>query len=155
MTGYRVRCGNKTVYVAEDGVTHVSRRRAPVLLKEDAERAVRLHDEDVGKCGHTGPLAELEEAGPCDHVYTERDQLVAALSKLFPSFLARHPEQEDWDHSWRWIVFVLLPTGQVSWHVHDSELPWFDHLERRDGDKWWDGHPTQEKYERLAKLPVR
>jgi hypothetical protein len=88
-----------------------------------------------------------------DAAYQERDRLVAALSKIFPAFLERHSEEDKtWDDDWRWIVFILLPSGQVSWHIHDSELGMFDHVPRLVGHKW-DGHTTPEKYERLAKLP--
>lgn len=45
-------------------------------------------------------------------------------------------------------VFIDLPTGQVSWHVHDSELALFDFLPTSD-QRCWDGHSTDEKYERL------
>lgn len=86
-----------------------------------------------------------------DLAYTERDRLVCALSKLFPSFLARH-EDDPWEDDWRWIVFVILPTGQASWHIHDSEREWFNHLPVRSGPNWWDGHTTEEKYRRLAAL---
>lgn len=87
-------------------------------------------------------------------VYAERDRLVAALSKLFPASLGRHPQEEPWEDDWRWIVFIDLPTGQVSWHMHDSELPWFAHLlpPNEPPERKWDGHTTEEKYERLSKL---
>ena len=89
-----------------------------------------------------------------DCAYLERDRLVAALSKVWPSRLARHPdEDESWDDDWRWIVFIDLPTGQASWHIHDDELPMFAHLDRVDGNPW-DGHTTDEKYARLAALPT-
>jgi hypothetical protein len=75
-------------------------------------------------------------------VYEERDRLVAALSKCFPSWLARHPNTDRaWDDDWRWIVFVQLPTGQATWHIHDRELPWFAHLKRRT-ENVWDGSCT-------------
>lgn len=45
-------------------------------------------------------------------------------------------------------MFIDLPTGQVSWHVHDSELALFDFLPTSD-QRCWDGHSTDEKYERL------
>jgi hypothetical protein len=83
--------------------------------------------------------------------YTERNALVAALSKMFPASLERHPAEEEWEDDWRWIVFIDLPTGQATWHIHDSELPNFAHLPREAGRKW-DGHPTAEKYARLAAL---
>lgn len=86
-----------------------------------------------------------------DSAYQERDKLVAALSKLFPASLERHPQEEEWEDDWRWIVFIDLPTGQASWHIHDSELPMFEHLPRLAGRKW-DGHTNEEKYRRLAAL---
>ncbi len=80
--------------------------------------------------------------------YSERNKLVAALSKLFPASLERH-EGVEWEDDWRWVVFMDLPTGQVSWHLHDSELPQFAHLPQNRGRKW-DGHTTEQKYARLA-----
>jgi hypothetical protein len=86
-----------------------------------------------------------------NNAYVERDALVCALSKLFPSTLERHPENEEWENDWRWIVFVELPGGQATWHIHDSELAMFDHLHRNTG-KIWDGHNTPEKYARLEAI---
>ena len=84
-------------------------------------------------------------------VYAERDQLVSLATILYPSCLTRHqPEDDDWENDWRWVVIIELPTGQVSWHIHDSELPWFEHLPK-DLYKW-DGHSTQEKYERIGRM---
>ena len=86
-----------------------------------------------------------------DAAYQERDMLVAALSKEFDAHLCRHPDEDaDWDNDWRWIVCVHLPTGQATWHIHDSELSMFAHLRR--GENHWDGHSTDEKYRRLAAL---
>lgn len=88
-----------------------------------------------------------------DLAYSERDKLVALLSKLFPASLERHPEEDkDWENDWRWIVFINLPTGQVSWHIHDSEISMFNHLKRKLGVKW-DGHTTEEKWKRVAAYP--
>lgn len=87
-----------------------------------------------------------------DTAYAERNRLVAALSTLFPASLERHPEEDaTWEEDWRWIVFVDLPTGQAGWHIHDSELPLFEHLPREVG-RAWDGHTTEEKYRRVAAL---
>ena len=85
--------------------------------------------------------------------YSERDALVCALSKMFPARLERHPDSDaTWDDDWRWIVFCDLPTGQASWHINDSELDWFAHLERHLGVNSWDGHTPAEKYARVARL---
>ncbi len=90
-----------------------------------------------------------------DQAYRERNMLVSALSKFFPSSLERHPDSDTaWDNDWRWIVFIDLPTGQATWHIHDSELPLFDHLIRHLHPKW-DGHTTEEKYQRLAAIEVQ
>jgi hypothetical protein len=99
-----------------------------------------------------------------DQAYWERNQLVVALSKLYPSWMELHPlEDKDWDKDWRHIIFIKIPVRfrvdyhegyrpeQLSWHIHDSEVVWFDHLELRKGNSW-DGHTTEEKYERLSKI---
>lgn len=117
-------------------------------LREDAElayedRLVGLHDAVMSRT-----FVTLQEAR--DRAYAERDRMVAALSKLFPAHLARHTDP-DWEDDWRTIVCVHLPTGQATWHIHDSERPWFRHL-WPDPDCAWDGHSTDEKYERLAAL---
>lgn len=95
-------------------------------------------------------IAELEAEK--NGAYTERNQLVAALSKLLPARLERHQkEDEDWEDDWRWIVFIDASAGQMSWHIHDSELPNFDHLNRESGNSW-DGHTVEEKYKRLGAI---
>lgn len=101
-----------------------------------------------------------------DAAYTERNRLVAALARLLTdvgwpirdvgaapavAWLAEHdPADAEWDPEWRTIVFIDGPTGQLSWHLHDSDVPLFDGLPR--GPNSWDGHTTTEKYERVAKL---
>jgi len=47
------------------------------------------------------------------------------------------------------VLFIQLPTGQVSWHFHDSEVEWFDWLPVRP-EKTWDGHTEAEKYQRVV-----
>lgn len=85
--------------------------------------------------------------------YSERDKLISLVSKCFPAWLERHPDSDaTWEDDWRWIVFVKLPTGQASWHIHDSELPWFSHLERYPSRNSWDGHTTEEKYNRVLRV---
>ena len=94
-------------------------------------------------------LTELEATK--DGAYTERNQLVAALSKLYPSHLCRHDENDvDWSRDWLNIVCIHAPVGQLTWHLHDSQMPLFAHLQQ--GENHWDGHTTPEKYQRLAWL---
>lgn len=84
-----------------------------------------------------------------DQAYEERNKLVAALARLFPSGV-RKTAIEGWDPAWHGCVFIDLPTGQVSWHFHDREASLFDGLPPYE--KPWDGHTTPEKYERVAAL---
>lgn len=89
-----------------------------------------------------------------DNAYSERNKVVAALSKIFPAWLETHPaEDKEWAEHWRTIVFIDSPVGQLSWHIHFSEVEIFNHLNHREGNSW-DGHTTEEKYERLANLHV-
>lgn len=83
-----------------------------------------------------------------DQAYWERNQLVVLLSKIFPAHLAKHPESDtNWENDWRTIVCIHFPSGQGSWHIHDSEVGFFSHLELKSND--WDGHTTEEKYKRI------
>ncbi len=76
---------------------------------------------------------------------------------MFPSHLTRHKATpgENWDMEWLNVVCMHLPTGQATWHIHISEMPWFAHLNgielQCDG---YDGYTTTEKYQRLYGLPI-
>lgn len=80
--------------------------------------------------------------------YTERNRVVALLAKAYPSSLERNPTEIEVKDGWGWIVYIELPSGQVSWHIIDDELPRFSHVKRESGAKW-DGHTTEEKYKRV------
>lgn len=83
--------------------------------------------------------------------YTERNQLVAFLSRLYKSHLCRHPDTDkEWENDWRWIVCIHSPAGQLTWHIHDSEKRHFKHLAL--SAEHWDGHTTPQKYARLKKI---
>jgi hypothetical protein len=82
--------------------------------------------------------------------YHERNQIVAALAKIFPSSIERHVG-EDWGPDWLWVCIIDLPTGQVSWHIETSEIGLFDQIPH-GSSRVWDGHDTDEKYRRLRAL---
>lgn len=84
-----------------------------------------------------------------DAAYNERNKVVAALAKLFPSGIAR-TNIEGWDAEWHGCVYIDLPWGQVSWHYHDSQAELFMNIPPYT--KPWDGHDTDEKYHRLKML---
>jgi hypothetical protein len=89
-------------------------------------------------------IGELEEAK--DGAYLERNRLVALLASIYPS--ARWKTAIDgWSEDWHGCVYITLPTGQASWHYHDSHAHLFSHVPEAPTD--WDGHTTSEKYERV------
>lgn len=84
-------------------------------------------------------------------VYKERNALVAALAKVWPSHFCLHAaEDETWDADWRTIVCIHTPNGDACWHIHDTDVPMFAGLQVQPNH--WDGHTTAEKYQRLAQL---
>lgn len=97
-------------------------------------------------------MAEMEQRK--DAAYLERNQVVAALAKIVLqnegcAGIAR-TAIEGWSEDWHGCVYIDLPTGQASWHYHDSYAHLFADLPLYS--RTWDGHTTSEKYQRLALL---
>lgn len=85
------------------------------------------------------------------NVYRERAHLVALLAALYPSSLAySDPDTPEWP-----VVTVETPAGQMSWHVAPDDVGLFDHLDGPAEGFEWDGHSTDEKYERMRDLTKR
>ena len=80
-------------------------------------------------------------------LYSERNRLVAALTGIFPAHLMLDPAA---DAPWANIVCIHLPAGTATWHIPPWDLSFFAHLAYVPHH--WDGHTTQEKYERLQAL---
>ena len=98
----------------------------------------------------TPDLAEMEARK--DAAYEERNRVVAALARAALNLgyraMRTRTAIEGWSDDWHGCVCIDLPTGQVSWHYHDSHAHLFDWLP--PGDMEWDGHDTPEKYRRVA-----
>lgn len=89
-----------------------------------------------------------------DNLFIERNILAAMLSKLYPSVLAFHSADENGDDGANaydgYVVYIQLPTGQVSFHVGpDCRDSWFEHL-LMSNIPVWDGHTTDTKWERVV-----
>ena len=84
--------------------------------------------------------------------YAERNKIVRLLASIYPSGIKK-TAIEGWDEEWHWCVYIDLPNGQASWHFHVSDRPMFDGLPPYKGE--WDGHTTDEKYERLLQLAYK
>jgi hypothetical protein len=115
-----------------------------------AEDARQRYLAGVGVPDEAQALADMRKRK--DDAYEERNKVVAALARVFPSGIAR-TAIEGWSDDWHGCVYIDLPTGQVSWHFHDSQAHLFAGLPPYAGE--WDGHDTPEKYRRLAALGVK
>lgn len=87
-----------------------------------------------------------------DAVYRERNLAAAALVRLaiaqgWDAGIGHDPNAEE---GWQNVLFVDLPTGQVSWHVHSSEIEAFSSLQWHK--KPWDNHTTMDKNTRLLEF---
>jgi hypothetical protein len=107
----------------------------------------------AGICPH-GDLAQQLAAAEAerDKAYSERARLVAYLAACYPSEIV--PAESD-SGAW-FLVFVTTPAGQMSWHLHEDDLDLFEPLlNAPETGIEWDGHSTEQKYERLAELTDR
>lgn len=86
-----------------------------------------------------------------NEAYRQRNHLVAALARLFPSGI-RQTNIDGWDQEWNGCVYIDLPIGQISYHYHVSQSYLFDDLPPYT--KEWDGHEKETVHQRLAWLGV-
>ncbi len=84
-----------------------------------------------------------------DQAYLERNHLVAALARLYPSGTAR-TDIPGWSPDWHGCVYIDLPGGQISYHYHDSHALLFSGLPAYEGE--WDGHDKDAVHQRLGAL---
>ncbi|MEU6756951.1 hypothetical protein [Streptomyces sp. NPDC046685] len=84
-----------------------------------------------------------------DRAYRERAYLVAHLAALYPSHIGyTDPDTPDWA-----VVTIEAPGGQMTWHVAPNDMDLFGHVTPTNRIcRGWDGHTTDEKYERLRSL---
>lgn len=88
-----------------------------------------------------------------DGAYLERNKCVVLIAKMaialgFKSGKALHdPHDKNWEDDWRSVVYIDLPSGQISWHFHDSNKDLLSDLPPYEG--LWDGHSTDLKYQRV------
>jgi hypothetical protein len=79
-------------------------------------------------------------------LYRERAILTSHLSKIYPSTI--FPSDAD-EPEWN-VLTVMGPTGQMTWHISPDDMDLYGHVERRH--VLWDGHTTEEKYERMVAI---
>ena len=76
--------------------------------------------------------------------------LVALLASIFPSVMSYHsPDESGEDHDWGWVVYLKLPSGQVSFHIGEDRTTWFKNVQVANITPW-DGHNRFDKWERIS-----
>ncbi|MEV8600477.1 hypothetical protein AB0465_11425 [Streptomyces griseoviridis] len=87
-----------------------------------------------------------------DGAYRERAQLLAWLAALHPAaaVIAPAPDIED-EEGWQ-LLYLTAGGWQMSWHIHPRDADLFQHVTPVSADDeraQWDGHDTEQKYERM------
>jgi hypothetical protein len=111
----------------------------------DDTRAIQIGEELL-------KVVQGHKATTLNNAYAERNLCVALIADYAQwvghgVWMKIDPNEEA---GWQHIIFIDLPTGQVSWHLQDSELENFPGI-----PEWpieWDGHTTEEKYKRIQKF---
>ncbi|MFJ2717443.1 hypothetical protein [Streptomyces sp. NPDC087437] len=88
--------------------------------------------------------------------YRERAHLLAWLATLYaPNAVLAPAADIDDEDGWH-LLFLTVAGRQLSWHIAPRDIELFHHVERvnvADPRAQWDGHTTDEKYERIRTLP--
>lgn len=95
-------------------------------------------------------LGQLE--AQLQHLYDERALLLALLTKHYPYTI--HVDQTILDSPNRFVLFLDLPSGQVSFHIHEKNIDeqYFPQYKAPlTAPSPWDGHSVQEKILRLKR----
>jgi len=118
------------------------------MAKSKEEKPLSKEQEEIfQKLSNNLSLVEKDK----DLAYRERNKLVALLTKFFPSFLVKEADNYLNFYNIHWIVYLETPKGQLSWHIPDLDLFLFEGVRRME-TYIWDGHTTEEKYQRLLQL---
>lgn len=81
------------------------------------------------------------------NVYRERAHLLAFLAAITPASIG---ETDPDTPGWPVLTLDGGENGQMSWHIAPDDADLFHHVPK--GDVPWDGHSTEEKYQRLADM---
>ena len=89
-------------------------------------------------------MSEQLESSGVEDAYFDRNQAVQALARLAQAQGCTIGIRLDADPHWT-ILFIDLPTGQVSWHIKTEEM--IDQWPIYKG--WWDHHTLEDKRARM------
>lgn len=86
-----------------------------------------------------------------DGAYRERAQLLSWLAALHPSSTVITASPDVDEDGWQ-LLYLVAGGWQMSWHIHPDDAPLFRHVtvvDVTDPRAQWDGHGTEQKYERM------
>jgi hypothetical protein len=109
---------------------------------------VHAYTEEIEDWKQRAQQAEAERDG----AYRERAHLLAWLTTHYPAVMA---PALDLDEAGWWLLYITAPTGQLSWHISPRDAGLLTHVQRvepNDPRVKWDGHATEQKYERVMTL---
>ncbi|MGW5408984.1 hypothetical protein [Streptomyces spiralis] len=98
------------------------------------------------KAGEAADLARER-----DGAYRERAQLLAWLAALHPASTVITPAADIDEPGWQ-LLYLVAGGWQLSWHIAPDDARLFKHVtvvEPTDARAQWDGHGTEQKYERI------
>lgn len=87
-------------------------------------------------------------------LYRERSALTAALGRMANDLIGPHSARIGYDaqpgfDGCRTVLYIQLPTGQVSWHFSDEDVELLAGIPRGGDVVEYDGHTTLQKYARV------
>ncbi|MBO3751564.1 hypothetical protein J5X84_36290 [Streptosporangiaceae bacterium NEAU-GS5] len=115
---------------------------------DNAGLAILQISRELGEAQDRANAAEDTVRG----AYRERSHLIAFLAALYPAVITySDPANPTWP-----VIYLTTPEGQLSWHLAATDLDLYPGITIVDpGTVTWDGHTTEEKYARLARLAER
>lgn len=87
-----------------------------------------------------------------DGAYRERAQLLAWLAALHSTSTVITPASDVTDEDGWHLLYLVAGGWQMSWHIHPRDVDLFRHVtvvDRSDARAQWDGHGTEQKYQRI------
>lgn len=93
-----------------------------------------------------------------DEIYRERNQCISLICRLAMALglnvgIGEHINTDRvMDSKFLNVVYVDLPSGQCGWHIPEHDMPMFEFLPKYQLK--WDGHTTEQKYERVMEPKV-
>ena len=90
-------------------------------------------------------IEQMRNDSSKNKAYREVNELASALASLFPSWVGVDPSEPDWP-----VLYVQLPTGQVSWHIGKDDADLIEGI-AREGSAW-EGHTREDRSARLQAL---